>query len=154
MRTYIYSIIAFILFGMSSCVDRTFDEPNFLFEDPDLEVTQSIAALKSTHVDGQYEVLSGGNVISGVVVANDKSGNFYETIVISDDTGGIEVKLGKRSLFNTFPVGRNVFIKTDGLLSRIKKSSNILSHSGYIRQKKLRLCYTKQGFFRLLSTEI
>lgn len=106
----------FVLSFISACVDRTFDEPEFLFEDPAMEVTKSIAALKSTHVNGQYETLSGGDIISGIVVANDKSGNFYETIVIADETGGIEVKIQKRSLFNTFPVGRRVFIKTDGLV--------------------------------------
>lgn len=100
---------------MTACVDRTFDEPEFDFQDPDLQVTTSIAALKSTHVIGQYETLE-GDIIAGVVVANDKSGNFYETIVIADETGGIEVKINKRSLFNNFPVGRKVFVKLDGLV--------------------------------------
>lgn len=109
-------LILLAVLTITACVDRTFDEPEFDFQDPDLQVTTSIAALKSTHVNGQYESLDGGDIISGIVVANDKSGNFYETIVIADETGGIEVKINKRSLFNNFPVGRKVFVKLDGLV--------------------------------------
>ena len=114
MKNYILVLSLFTLV-FTACVDRTFDEPEFVFEDPAMEATTSIAALKSTHVNGQYESLESG-VISGIVVANDKSGNFYETIVIADETAGIEVKMGKRSLFNTYPVGRRVFIKLAGLV--------------------------------------
>jgi hypothetical protein len=116
MNKFFLFLSVVLTIGVLSCVDRTFDEPEFLFEDPNLEVTQSIAALKAGHVGGQFEILDGGNIISGIVVANDKSGNFYETFVIADETGGIEVKVNKRSLFNNFPVGRKVFIKTDGLV--------------------------------------
>jgi hypothetical protein len=108
------TLLTVLFFG--ACVDREFDEPEFDFQDPDLEVTTTIAALKSTHVNGQYEVMSGNQVISGVVVANDKSGNYYETIVMADETGGIEIKIDRRSLFNIFPVGRRVFVKLDGLI--------------------------------------
>lgn len=116
MKRLFYLGIVTIFLGITACVDRTFDEPSFVFEDPDLEVTTSIAALKAIHVDDQLEYLNGGFVIAGVVVANDQSGNYYETIVIADETGGIELKIDKRSLFNTFPVGRRVFVKTDGLV--------------------------------------
>ena len=111
----LFLLLGVIFLSLTACVDNSFDEPEFLFEDPDIEVTTSIAQLKATHVNGQFEQLESG-VISGIVVANDKSGNFYETIVIADATGGIEVKLEKRSLFNTFPVGRRVFVKLAGLV--------------------------------------
>jgi len=116
MNKLIFFLSLVVTVGLFSCVDRAFDEPEFNFEDPNLEVTLNIAQLKSTHVNGQYETLSGGDIIAGVVVANDKSGNFYETIVIADETGGIEVKIDKRSLFNTYPVGRKVFVQLDGLV--------------------------------------
>jgi len=116
MNKYFSLFIVSIFISLTACVDRQFDEPQFPFEDPNLEVTSSIAALKSTHVNGQYETLTDGAIIAGVVVANDKSGNFYETIVIADETGGIEIKIDKRSLFNTYPVGRKVFVKTNGLV--------------------------------------
>jgi hypothetical protein len=116
MNKFSLTLFLILIIGLSSCVDRTFDEPDFDFEDPNLEATMSIASLRASHVNGQYEVQAGGDIISGVVIANDKSGNFYETIVIADETAGIEIKIEKRSLFNTFPVGRRVFVKLDGLV--------------------------------------
>lgn len=105
----------FFIAGFQSCVKTEFDEPSFDFKDPDLTVTTSIAALKATHTMGTIESLTAG-IIAGVVVANDKSGNYYQTLVIKDETGGIEIRIDKRSLFNVFPVGRKVYIKLAGLV--------------------------------------
>ncbi len=118
----------FFIMGFQSCVKTEFDEPEFDFTDPDLTVTTSIAALKATHTLGTIESLTAG-VIAGVVVANDKSGNYYQTLVIADETGGIEIRMDKRSLFNTFPVGRKVFVKLAGL---VMSDNNNLIQIGYM----------------------
>jgi len=114
--------LVFIL-GAQSCVKTEFDEPSFDFTDPDLKVTTTIAALKATHTIGTIESLTAG-IIAGVVVANDKSGNYYQTLVIADETGGIEIRMDKRSLFNVFPVGRKVFVKLAGLV--MSDNSNLI----------------------------
>lgn len=54
-------------------------------------------------------------VIGGYVSANDKSGNFYNTFIIEDPTGAIEVKAGLYELHTAFPMGRYVAIKCKGL---------------------------------------
>lgn len=46
---------------------------------------------------------------------DDRSGNYYKTLVIQDATGGIEVKFDGY-LYNQFPVGRQVYIKCKGLV--------------------------------------
>ena len=54
-------------------------------------------------------------IIGGVVVADDKSGNFYKTIAIQDETGGIQLKLDGYDLYTQYPVGRQVYVNVKGL---------------------------------------
>ncbi len=84
--------------------------------DPNLTVTHTLKQLKALHVTGgTIDVISTDMVVSGVVVANDKSGNLYKEIYIQDGTAGISVQLDVAGLHNSFPVGRKVFIKCKGL---------------------------------------
>ncbi len=43
--------------------------------------------------------------IKGKVISNDEEGNVYKTLYLSDETGGIEIKLGT-GLFLSYPTGR------------------------------------------------
>lgn len=94
--------------------NKKFDEPP-TFEEPNVNVNCSIRALKSRHVRDNFELITGDTIISGIVVADDKSGNFYKSIVIQDGTGGITVRLDGTGLFNNYPVGRRIYIKCKGL---------------------------------------
>ncbi|MCX8020750.1 MAG: DUF5689 domain-containing protein [Chitinophagaceae bacterium] len=105
-------VIYVILF--SSC-KKTFDAPPGP-ADPQITVTHTIKQLRALHtVQGAFDVITDDMVISGVVVANDKSGNLYKEIFIQDNTAGLKILLDALSLYNTFPVGRKVFIKCKGL---------------------------------------
>lgn len=55
-------------------------------------------------------------IISGVVNADDRSGNFYKILSLQDSTGGIQIKVGSSYLWQDYPIGRRIFIKTKGLL--------------------------------------
>ncbi|MBS1686257.1 MAG: OB-fold nucleic acid binding domain-containing protein [Bacteroidetes bacterium] len=55
-------------------------------------------------------------IISGVVNADDKSGNFYKIISIQDSTGAIQLKIGSSYLYQDYPIGRRIFVKVKGLL--------------------------------------
>ncbi len=55
------------------------------------------------------------HIVSGVVVASDKSGNFYRTFVIEDGSGGVEIKAGLYDLNVLYPVGRRVSVSLKGL---------------------------------------
>lgn len=99
---------------ISSC-KKKFDEPAAP-TDPNLTVTHTIKQLKALHtVSGAYDVINTDIIIAGTVVANDKSGNLYKEIYIQDATGGIDIKLDAAGLYNSYPVGRKVFIKCKGL---------------------------------------
>lgn len=51
----------------------------------------------------------------GVVVADDRSGNFYRAIVVEDSSGAVEVRLGLYDLGTLYPIGCKVTIEAQGL---------------------------------------
>jgi hypothetical protein len=55
-------------------------------------------------------------VISGVVISSDKEGNLYRTLYIQDETGGIEIKIGKSGLYNDYPVGMRLNVLCKDLM--------------------------------------
>ncbi len=107
-------ILVATTFTFSAC-KKNFDNPPGA-ADPAIVANTSIAALKATHTtSGAYNVITTDVIISGVVVADDKSGNFYKQLYIEDATGGLQILLDANSLYGSFPVGRKVFIKCNGL---------------------------------------
>ncbi|MBQ4280060.1 MAG: OB-fold nucleic acid binding domain-containing protein [Rikenellaceae bacterium] len=74
----------------------------------------SIAYLKSLY-QGYPLRFEEDLTIEGVVVANDRNGNYYKTLVVSDGTGGIEVKADYDKLFEVFRTGQTVRIGCNGL---------------------------------------
>lgn len=115
----LFKLISAVLFltsaiTISSC-KKDFDNPPGA-ADPAIVANTSIKDLKAMHtVAGAYDVITADIIISGVVVANDKSGNLYKQLYIQDSTGGLQILLDASSLYGTYPVGRKVFIKCSGL---------------------------------------
>lgn len=98
-----------------SC-NKKFDQPP-INEDPDIPVTMTIQELKALYpAQGSFITVEEDKVISGIVVADDKSGNFYKQIVIQDQTGGIPIRMDQNSLYASYPVGRRVYVKVKGLM--------------------------------------
>jgi hypothetical protein len=94
---------------------KSFEEPPYP-TDPEMKATHTIKQLKAMHTSsGAYDQVTTDVIISGVVTANDRSGNLYKEIYIQDETGAIAVELDAYNLFTSFPVGRRVFIKCKGL---------------------------------------
>ncbi len=102
------------IIAISSC-KKTFDQPAGP-ADPNIVANTTIAQLKALHtVYGKLDVITSDIVISGIVVADDKSGNLYKQLYIQDSTGGLQILLDLGSLYQTYPVGRKIFIKCKGL---------------------------------------
>ena len=75
----------------------------------------SIAYLKSQY-PGVPKRIRGEMYIEGRIVANDRWGNFYKTLVVQDETGAIEVKLDAEELFFVcYGYGEMVRINCNGL---------------------------------------
>lgn len=109
---------------IGSCVKKPFDAPpdNSRY-DPMIPVTATIAELQQWP---QGTALPDSLVISGIVVMDDRSGNFYKSIVIQDETGGITLLLDQTNLYNDYPVGRKIYVKCGGLfLGRYGKNPQL-----------------------------
>ncbi|MFN0013768.1 MAG: DUF5689 domain-containing protein [Saprospiraceae bacterium] len=114
----LFLLLALLIAGTTACVKRDFDEPPTGGEPVSVTANTTIAALKALHVtqNGGFDKITGDLIIEGTVVMDDRSGNYYKTLVIQDATGGIEVKFNDGYLFNQFPVGRKMFIYCKDLI--------------------------------------
>ncbi len=112
---YLFAFLGSFLL-ISSCVKNDFDEPPADGEDPALTANATIADIKGIHSTGGFETIEEDWIVKGIVVADDESGNFYKTIVIEDETGGINILINATGLYNEFTIGRRVFIKCKGLV--------------------------------------
>ena len=107
---------------LNACVKKSYDPPKDLSGyDPGLPVTHTIEQLKA--MNGPYNGLSNFDTsivtedvtVAGVVTADDRSGNFFKSIVIQDSTGAITINIDAYSLYNDYPRGRKIYIKCRGL---------------------------------------
>lgn len=114
------AVVILLVATITSC-KKEYEAPP-LSGDPDLKATTTIAALKAKHtVSGAFDVIDSNLIISGVVIANDKSGNLYKEMYIRDATGAIAIELASSGLYANFPVGRRVYVKLKGMcLSDVK----------------------------------
>ena len=86
-------------------------EGSQIVEPGDIEVTHTIAELSKLYTNGKPFVIEDDIVIAGRVISTDRPGNFYNQIYIQDETGGIEVKIGKSALYNEYKLGQKVYVK-------------------------------------------
>jgi DNA/RNA endonuclease YhcR with UshA esterase domain len=109
---YVFFLSALFL---SSCVDDEFDSPPIDGVEPDITVTSTIRDVKNLHTLGGLEEIKEDIIISGIVTADDRTGNFYKTLVIQDSTAAIELRLNETDLFNEYGLGRRLYIKCKGM---------------------------------------
>ena len=117
--------IAVMALTISSCVKDKFSAPPALANtDPSgLTATMTLKQFKITYCFGVAHALDSirpvridsNIIISGVINADDRTGNFYKQLVLQDVTGGIQIKVNATGLYNDYPIGRRVFIKCKGL---------------------------------------
>lgn len=110
---YLFLMAVVFISGTTTCV-KHFDEPPE-YTGPRVKVNISITEIKRLHIPNNFEKITEDLIIEGVVIANDKTDNFYKSIVIQDSTAGITVRLDGFSLFNIYPIGRKIFIRLKGL---------------------------------------
>jgi hypothetical protein len=105
---------AFLAVMTVSC-KRTYTDPPPTGA-PNIVANTTIAALKSRFTAiGTTVQITDDVVISGIVNADDRSGNYYQQISIQDSTGGIIIRLAGSNLYTQYPVGRQIFVKCKGL---------------------------------------
>jgi hypothetical protein len=110
-----YSFVALLFASLSSCVKKDFDVPPTGGSDPVMTGTYTtIAALKALYTGTPIKITSDA-YISGVVIADDQSGNFYKELVLQDSTGGISIDVDQSNYWTTYKIGRRVYVKCNGL---------------------------------------
>ena len=83
---------------------------------PDFSGTfTTIKDLKAMYKNGKPMEITGNVWIKGQVTSSDKTGNIYRELYIQDKTGGIDLKLGKSSLYSEYSLGQWVYVHCDGL---------------------------------------
>ncbi|MFQ5447771.1 MAG: DUF5689 domain-containing protein [Saprospiraceae bacterium] len=117
--------------AFSSCIDENFDQPPTGGSPlPEGIANTSIKDLKARHTLGSLETITEDLVISGVVVADDATGNWYRTFVLQDETGGIEVTVDLADSYVFYPEGREIAIKCNGLV--LGDYNDLIQLGGYI----------------------
>ena len=101
-----------LLVSLSGC--SKYDDPEVL-KPANMQATMTIKQLKEKYTGGATTLNDKDAVIQGTVISTDKYGNFYRSIYIQDATTGIEVKIGRTTLYNTYKEGQIVYVKTSGL---------------------------------------
>lgn len=109
---WILAFAAMLIF-MTSC-KKDFETPPVTipqFTLPTGATLKTIQDFKTTPAG----TIIGDVYLSGIVNANDISGNIYKMIYLQDTTGGIAIVIDKICLYNTYVPGQRVFIKCKGL---------------------------------------
>ena len=115
---------------LTSCVKDDFDAPPATGSDPDVVANATIADVKALFVDNEVRVIDSNYIVEAVVIADDKSGNFYKSIVLQDATGGINIQIDMSNYYSSYKVGRKVFIKCKGLV--IGDYHDLIQLGGYV----------------------
>lgn len=79
----------------------------------------TISELKNLFVNGEVNEIESNLVVKGYVSSSDYSGNFYKEFYMQDEvenpTAGIKVAINQVDSYNQFNIGREVYIKLQGL---------------------------------------
>ena len=113
-NVFIGWVCIFFLWGTFCNCEKIWDEPP-LYTGPALKANMSIKDLLRLHIPNNYEKISTDYIIEGTVTANDKTDNFYKSIVIQDSTAAVTIKLDGYNLFTKYAVGQKVGIALNGL---------------------------------------
>lgn len=112
------------LMGLSmfftSCVKGDFDVPPTIipsFTVPAGDTLLTIAQLKAMHTNtASLDSIKNDYWIQGIVIGNDESGNIYKALYIQDSTGGILLSLNSKTLYTTYKVGQQIYVKLKNLV--------------------------------------
>lgn len=107
-----YLLIASLLL-FCSCRQQ-YPEPVSTIADQEPLVYRTIAELKTMMGNGNYEIRA-NLLITGIVIADDRSGNFYKQVIIDDGSAALPVLIDAYNLFNDYPLGRKISIRCKGL---------------------------------------
>jgi hypothetical protein len=112
---YFLSSMLFLSILFVACDQREFEIPPINEPEYTDTATMTIADFKTKYASSTVEQITDTITISGIVIANDASGNFYKEITIMDSTAGLKIAINQSDLYTDFRLGQRVFIECVGL---------------------------------------
>lgn len=116
MKKYIIALALFVAAASCTSLKEEFQPVFSGPKNPDPEqpvsmtATHTIAQLASRYKVGSPWEIDENIIISGIVSTTDQPGNFYKSFYIQDETGGMEIKVGKNGLYNDYLPGQRVYV--------------------------------------------
>ena len=112
-----YSLLFTLLCCLNiACVQKKFDTPTKNnTKDFNFSIYKTIAELRASMGTSGFREIKENIIISGEVIADDRTGNFYRQIIIDDGTAAIPLLLDASNLYNDFGVGRKIYVRCKGL---------------------------------------
>ena len=107
--------LALASLALSACIEYDFDEPPVAEVGVELDANATIADLKEYFVPGEFTEITDDILVDAVIVADDESGNYFKTLVLQDETGGILFLLNRTDLYTRYAAGREVYVNAQGL---------------------------------------
>jgi hypothetical protein len=148
-RVFALTLATILSAAMVSCVhDDDFTIPETLGTEENQRLndllnsnatTISIADLKNQFTFGQATKIQSDIYVKGYVTSSDATGNFYKEFFIQDNpsnpTAGMKVVLNQVDSYNQFNVGREVYIKLQGLyIGETRSGDDVITIGGQINE--------------------
>jgi len=129
IKTTVLVFGSLVSMALISCVqDDDYKVPSYLGEENNKRLSDllsgsasliSISELKNQFVNRAVTEIESDIYIKGYVTSSDATGNFFKEFFIqdqpSDPTAGLKVVLNQTDTYNQFNIGREVYIKLQGL---------------------------------------
>lgn len=106
--------LLFVSFAISFCGGCRDEAPSAWHDEPDLSGRITIAHLKTLSTALSTPILS-DIVIEGYIVANDLYGEYRKSIILCDDSGGIEISVDCDNTAVRFPLSAHVVVQCNSL---------------------------------------
>ncbi len=127
-------LITFLCTLNMACVHNKWDKPSQKNNnDVNFSMYKTIAELRSGMGSSGYREIKENIIITGEVIADDRTGNFYRQIIIDDGTAAIPILLDASNLYNDFSIGRKIYLHCKGLYTNFYYK---LPQLGYIPDQK------------------
>jgi len=120
IKKYIIAIL-FVsgIISLHSCIKGDFEQPPVVLPTVDFEANMTLAQLNQYYRDSLHSaspvLITKDIIIQGKVISSDKAGNIYKSLYIEDGTGGINIKLDQKEIYNIYKLGQRIYIKCKGL---------------------------------------
>ena len=142
-KTFLFfSFFVLVLCTMQSCLKGEFETPPAI-EEPVIAEDQivTLESVLQKMVSGQNVKLDMDKYIKAIVIADDKSGNFYKAIHVKDENSprAIGIAIEEVEIHSHYPVGRRVFIHLKDLYIGENAGLPALNYGFYIDAGRINL---------------